>query len=162
MFQDESQQPLTLAALFAQPGNASLLRFLGLQTPEDVRVFEVGASGSPYDEGGRFFFHNYGRFVPSASRLCLCIHNILAHERTAQAFALHHGRFTFALRADFVKLDRDLIFTSGLRSETLDGDVDLTPLGPRWTIVAADDSEDLAQAFLDAYHLAGTENRVAD
>jgi hypothetical protein len=44
-----------------------------------------------------------------------------------------------------------------LQSETLDGPVDLTQLGPGWILFAADDEEDAAEAFLGAYELAGEE-----
>jgi hypothetical protein len=49
---------LTLEAIFAQPDNAAVLRYLGLR-PADVRHF-AAADGSPFDEAVRFF-HRHGR-----------------------------------------------------------------------------------------------------
>jgi hypothetical protein len=136
---------LTVAALFAQPDNASVLAALGLRRPADVGYFEAGTDGSPFDEGGQVFFHDYGRLVPAAARCALGTDNVLAHERTARIFALHTGRFTVALR-----VSRLLI------GVTLDGPVDLSALGPGWGLLDATDG-DAAQAFADAYHQAGTD-----
>jgi hypothetical protein len=94
---------LTLAAIFAQPDNANVLRCLKLPRAEDVRFFESGTDGSPFDEGGQIFFHGYGRLLPAAARCTVNTCNVLAHERTARIFALHQGRFTIALRPDFAR-----------------------------------------------------------
>jgi hypothetical protein len=144
---------LTLAALFAQPDNAGVLRHLRLHRPEDVRHFEAGTDGSPFDEGGQVFFHRYGRLVPAAARYSLELCNVLAHEHTARVFALHQGRFTIALRPDISRGGLDLC--SPLRGETLDGPVDLTQLGPGWVLFSADGDEEAQEAFLGAYELAG-------
>jgi hypothetical protein len=146
---------LTLAALFAQPDNAGVLQHLGLHRPEDARRFKPGTDGSPFDEGGQVFFHRYGRLVPAAARCSLELSNILAHEQTARVFALHQGRFTIALRPDFAGGGIGECFCSPLRGETLDGSVDLTPLGPGWVLFGADGDEEAREAFLAAYELAG-------
>ena len=81
----DTRTALTLAALFAQPDNAAVWRYLNARGPEDVRSFEAEADGSPYDEGGQIFFHRYGRLVPAAARCIVCVEvpeNLLAHERT--------------------------------------------------------------------------------
>jgi hypothetical protein len=111
--------------------------------------------GHPLDEGGQIFFHRYGRSLPTATRCHLELCNILVHERTARVFALHHGRFTIALRRGRHTLRSYQSGTGTLRSETLDGPVDLTQLGPSWTLYSADDDEEAQEAFLAAYELAG-------
>lgn len=145
---------LTLAALFAQPDNAGVLQYLGRDWTEDVWYFEAGTDGSPFDEGGQIFFHRYGRLVPAATRCSVNNCNLLAHERTARIFALHEGRFTIALRSDIARRNLDC---SRLRSETLDGPVDLTQLGSEWMLFGADSHEEAAEAFFRAYELAGKE-----
>jgi hypothetical protein len=146
---------LTLAALFAQPDNAGVLRHLGLLRPEDVRRFEPGTDGSPFDESGQIFFHRYGRLIPAAARCSLELCSALAHERTGRVFALHRGRFTIALRPDFSREGIDRCFCHPLRGETLDGPVDLSQLGPGWVLFGADGDEETQEAFLAAYELAG-------
>ena len=144
---------LTVEALFAQPDNAGVLRHLKLHRPEDVRHFEAGTDGSPFDEGGQIFFHRYGRLVPPTARCSLERCNVLAHEQTGRVFALHEGRFTIALR-----LDADCwgdVFRHPLRSETLDGPVDLRLLGPGWWLFGSDGDEEAQEAFLKAYEQAG-------
>jgi hypothetical protein len=142
----ETQGGLTVAALFAQPDNAGLLRHLELQRPEEVQYFEAGTDGHPLDEGGQIFFHRYGRLVPAAARCSVNICNLLAHERTARVFALHEGRFTIALRPDFSHEGTDLCFCDPLRGETADGSVDLTQLGPGWVLFGADGDEEAHRA----------------
>ena len=146
---------LTIEALFAQPDNEAVLRYLKLHRPEDVRYFKASTDGSPFDEGGQIFFHRYGRRVPASARCTVGVCNLLAHERTARIFALHEGRFTVALRPDFSDWDGE----HGLRlhGETLDGAVDLRPLGPSWVLFQADSDEEAEEAFLRAYELAGRE-----
>jgi hypothetical protein len=147
---------LTLEALFAQPDNEGVFRYLEIRRPEDVRHFEAGTDGSPFDEGGQIFFHRYGRKVPVSARCCVEASSLLAHERTARIFALHTGRFTIALRPDFSRWDASGdCFLDGLQGETLDGSVDLRLLGPEWRLFAAESTWEAAEAFLQAYELAG-------
>jgi hypothetical protein len=156
MVSSESNGSLTVDALFAHPDNASVWRYLKLHRPADVRYFEAGADGSPFDEGGQIFFHRYGRKVPASARCSVELCNLLAHERTARIFALHWGRFTIALRPDFERWDDNWeCFLCGLVSETHDGPVDLRLLGPGWELFGADSAEEAAEAFLQAYELAG-------
>jgi hypothetical protein len=153
MGSQERHGMLTIAALFAQPDNAGVLRHLKVNRPEDVRHFEADTDGSPFDEGGQIFFHRYGRLIPAAARCNLEICSLMAHERTARVFALHQGRRTVALRPDFSRGSLDLC--RPLRGETLDGPVDLTALGPGWVLYHADSEEEAHEAFLGAYELAG-------
>jgi hypothetical protein len=147
---------LTLEALFAQPDNKSVWRYLKLHHPADVRCFEAGTDGSPFDEGGQIFFHRYGPKVPASARCSVDLCNLLAHEHTARIFALHEGRFTIALRPNVTRWDADWeCFLSGRVGETLDGPVDLRLLGSGWELFGADSDEEAAEAFLQAYELAG-------
>jgi hypothetical protein len=147
---------LTLEALFAQPDNEPVWRYLKLNRPADVCRFKAGTDGSPFDEGGQIFFHRYGRKVPAPARCSVELCNLLAHERTARIFALHTGRFTIALRPDVERWDASWgCFLSGLLGETLAGTVDLHLLGPGWELFGADSEEEAAEAFLQAYELAG-------
>jgi hypothetical protein len=156
MVSSESNGSLTIDALFAQPDNASVWRCLKLHRPEDVRYFEAGTDGSPFDEGGQIFFHRYGRKIPALARYSVELCNLLAHERTARIFALHWGRFTIALRPDSEQWDVNWdCFLSGLLDETLDGSVDLRLLGPGWQLFSADCAEEAAEAFMQAYEQAG-------
>ena len=66
----DASRPM-LKAIFAQPDNAGVLRHIGLRSPSDVTIFEAGTDGSPFDEGGMLFFHDYGRSVPAAARCSL-------------------------------------------------------------------------------------------
>lgn len=150
---EELSFPVSLAAIFAQPDNAAVLRYLNCAQIEDARYFDSGVDGHPADEGGQVFFHKYGRRLPDATRCSICTSNILVHERTSRVFALHQGRFTIALRADFSQLSD--CFTAPLLGVTLDGNVDLRALGPEWVLFGADEEEDAAAAFLAAYELAG-------
>jgi hypothetical protein len=154
---------LTLERLFAQPDNEGVLRHV-LQNakslrPEEVRSFEAGTDGSPFDEGGQIFFHRYGRLLPRSAHCSLESCNILVHEETARIFALHEGRFTIALRLDKAGWDdvchRLDVFRDSLRSETLDGHVDLRLLGPGWWLFSCDGDEDAQEVFLKAYEQAG-------
>ncbi len=150
MNSSDSPRSLTLEAIFAQPDNEGVLRYLKLRRPEDVSYFEAGTDGSPSDDGGQIFFHVYGRKVPASARCSIGVRNILAHEHSARVFALHQGRLTIALRLDDSRWD-----DSRLHGETpLDGPVDLRPLGPGWELFWAED-EETANAFLEAYDLAG-------
>ena len=144
---------LTIEALFAQPDNEAVLRYLELHRPEDVRYFEASITASPFDEGGQIFFHRYGRRVPASARCTVGACNVLVHEVTARIFALHEGRFTIALRPDFSHWDVDL--GAPLDGETLDGSVDLRALGSSWVRFYADSDEEEAEAFQRAYELAG-------
>ncbi|TKD09222.1 hypothetical protein [Polyangium fumosum] len=145
---------LTVEALFAQPDNQRVFRFLELRGPEDVRFFEAGTDGSPFDEGGQLFFHRYGRDCPDASRCSLSLYNLMAHERTARIFALHRGRFTVALRRGDPRHDDDP--EEGLRGQTADGQVDLRALGPGWELFhGTDEVEEGAELFRRAYERAG-------
>ncbi|MDI1483715.1 hypothetical protein [Polyangium sp. y55x31] len=145
---------LTVEALFAQPDNHDVLRCLGLRSPEDVRFFEAGTEGSPFDEGGQIFFHDYGRGCPDASRCTLDRYNIMAHERTARIFAFHRGRLTVALRRGAPRHGGDP--TEMLRGETADGTVDLRALGPGWELFhGSDELDDPEEPFRSAYELAG-------
>lgn len=145
---------LTAEALFAQPDNESVLRYLGLASPADVRSFAAGTDGSPFDEGGQIFFHQYGRRVPDAARCSLGVVNILVHERTARIFALHRGRFTIALRRDLTPYGGR--YHGSLRGQTADGVVDLSALGPGWMLFHwNDDEEEEDEPFWLAYVLAG-------
>ena len=148
---------LSLAALFAQADNAGVLRHLGLERIEQVRLFEPCTDSSPFDEGGQIFFHRYGRFVPVTARCRLEGSNILAHEQTARVFALHQGRFTIALRPDLASKAGERSFYHPLQGETLDGPVDLSPLGSGWILLAADGDEEAQEAFQAAYEHAGRE-----
>lgn len=127
---------LTIEDLFAQPDNAAVLRYL---------------DGSPFDEGGQIFFHDYGRRIPHAARCRLDLVNLLVHERTARIFALHEGRFTIALRRDTTPFDGD--FVDNLRGYTADGSVDLSALGPGWVLFDWTGNEE-EEVWL-AYELAG-------
>ncbi|MDI3292098.1 hypothetical protein [Polyangium sp. 15x6] len=145
---------LTLEALFAQPDNHRVFRCLGLRGPGDVRCFEAGTDGSPFDEGGQIFFHDYGRDCPDASRCTLGLFNVMAHERTARIFALHQGRLTVALRRGDPRHGGDPL--ERLRGETFDGSVDLRALGPGWELFYGNDElDDPGEPFRLAYELAG-------
>lgn len=145
---------LTLEALFAQPDNETVLRYLNLRSPRDVGCFEAGTDGSPFDEGGQIFFHRYGRRVPAGSRCTLELCSILAHERTARIFALHQGRFTIALRRGLSSHGGD--HPGSLLGGTMDGFVNLSALGPGWMLLgSSDEDEDDDEAFFQAHELAG-------
>jgi hypothetical protein len=143
---------LALDAISEHPDNQAVLRYLNLERPADVYYFEPGSTGSLFDEGSRIFYHDYGRRVPNAARCTVNHANIMAHEQTARIFALHQGRLTIALRPDFSHFDPDYGHT--LTGETLDGPVDLRPLGAEWVLFRdADWLEE--EPFWWAYKWAG-------
>lgn len=147
---------LTVEALFAQPDNAAVLRLLEYHRSEDVKTFEASVNVHPLDEGGMTLFYRYGRLIAESARCSLSYHSLLAHERTARIFALHCGRYTFALRRDFSRWGGEN--GDHLRfGETLDGTVDIRALGSAWTLYdpAADDEAEPEEVFLWAYELAG-------
>jgi hypothetical protein len=152
---DPSPAPLTVEALFAQPDNAPVLRLFGYARREDVGHFQASADAYPLDEGGVIFFRDYARLLPNGARCSLRYHNVLAHEETARIFALHWGRFTFALRWGVAPGEPDASDRL-LRGETLDGTVDLRPLGPGWALwSAASDDAEPEEIFLRLYERAG-------
>lgn len=150
---DSSVSSQTLADLVAQPDNAPVLRHLGVRSASDPVRFVAEAEASPYDEGGQIFFEEYGRGLPARARCMLSHYCLFVHPRTARIFALHQGRFTVALRADFARCG--VGDAEHLRvGVTLDGDVDLRALGPGWALFR-DDDEDAEAQFAWAYELAG-------
>ncbi|HEY1188385.1 MAG TPA: hypothetical protein VGE74_12105 [Gemmata sp.] len=148
----DAHEPLTLAALFSQPDNEGVWRYLNARVPDDVRSFEAGADGSPFDEGGQIFFHRYGRLLPASARCVVCAkvsNNLLAHELTGRVFALHTGRFTIALRTGFAGAGGSLC------GVTLDGPIDHRVLGPGWLLFHEDGDDETVEAFRRAHVLAG-------
>lgn len=145
-------EPLALEQMFAQPDNKGVWDLLRLCGPADVGFFETHAEGHPLDEGGTLFFHRNARAIPNVARYTVAHHNLLAHDRTARIFALHHGRATFALR---IAPGEEEGFHASLRSETIDGRVDLRKLGEGWVIFGADSAEEEAAAYARAYQHAG-------
>jgi hypothetical protein len=147
--------PLTLQAIVDHPENQLVLHYLGIYPTSEQIYTQLGTDGSPFDEGGQIFFHQYGRRVPASAYCSLSIHNVMVHERTARIFAFHRGRLTVAVRPDFSLWD--VPNNDRLRyHETMDGMIDIRKLGPAWVLFSGDDDEDTEQFFLQAYQLAGT------
>jgi hypothetical protein len=145
---------LTIEDLFAQPDNAPVLQYLGVRSPADVTSFAAETDNHALDEGGQIFFHTYGRRVPAAARCRLGIVNLLVHDRTARIFAVHRGRLTIALRRDLTPYGGN--FFGGLIGYTMDGNVDMSALGPGWVLFNWNDNEeDEDEPFWLAYVLAG-------
>jgi hypothetical protein len=148
---------LTLEALFAQPDNDAVLRWMArhltavrrmgnpaaaeVRWPEEIRYFRAGVEPHPLDEAGCALFLTYGRQIPAAARCSVEIYNLLAHERTARIFAFQSGRWSFALRRDLARWphgDGD----EWRNGDTIDGTFDLRPLGSGWFVFHREDSEE--------------------
>jgi hypothetical protein len=129
---------LTLAALFAQPDNALVLKHFALK-PDTPFVTPARPS---FDEGGKLFFVKWGAGIPPEATCSAGILNLMAHEQTARIFALHTGRLTVAVRRPGA---------GPCVGETMDGSVDLRGLGPGWALFDPEDEEEtLAHAHARA------------
>lgn len=141
---------ITREAILKNPENQGLLAFLG-ETSKNP-YFAPGSEVSPFDEGGCLFF-GWAARVPGEARVILGTHNLLVHPISGRIFAFHQGRLTVAVQCNFAALG--VTSADRLRvGETLDGPVDLRPLGPRWALLQAVGFEQEEQTLEGAYRLA--------
>lgn len=130
---------LTLAALFAHPDNASVLKHFAVKPATD---FVTPAMPSGFDEGGKLFFVTWGAGIAPEATCSAGVLNLMAHEQTARIFALHTGRLTVAVRRPGA---------GPCVGGTMDGWVDLRGLGPGWALFDPEDEEEtLARAHARA------------
>jgi len=120
----------------AHPLNSALLAFLKIDPNVGTHYFaawDESSISAAYDEGGRIFF-DYASQLPSNTKCTLQIVNVLVNPDSGVVFAVHYGRCTFFHRCDFGRTG--VVNSDQLRIAcTLDGDIDITPLGADWAIL---------------------------
>lgn len=124
------------ARVAAASANEAVLAWLGAHT--DRAVFWRDRTDQGWDQAGQVLCDDLGRLLPDAAKLCVGIHNLLVHPQTGRIVGASHGRFTFLLRTPGPQ-----------RTETLDGPIDLTPLGAQWSV--ADLEEHTAEVVYALY-----------
>ena len=155
---DSTPTDSLLARLLAHSSNAALLSFLDIapdSTPHFV-PWDPDSETAAYDEGGRMFF-GYATALPPETKHTLQTVNVLVAPHDGVVFGVHYGRCTFFHRCDFARsgvTNSDDLRHGGF----LDGDVNITCLGPDWAMLEKffddDDGSGESQQLLWAYEMA--------
>ena len=88
--------------------------------------------------------------LPNKTKYTVGALNVLVNNQNGEIFAIHHGQSTFLIKPNF----EHLAFENGdvLRiGQTLDGSIDITPLGEKWILLDKVEEGIQDQVLMAAY-----------
>lgn len=131
--------------------NKNVLKFLKVDLRGDqVQCKTWEDAWSPFDEGGRALFDNFGVNIPAKCKYSIGIHNVMVIPETGEIFAFHTGRYSMFFKCDFAYFGLENT-DSYRKGNTFDCITDITELGNEWAYLDSvydEEIEHLDRAYI--------------
>ena len=103
-----------------------------------------------HDKGGTHLLEKLGKKLPNKTKYTMGTLNVLANNQNGEIFAIHHGQSIFLVKPNFENLALENEDTLRV-GQTLDGSIDITPLGEKWILLDKVEEGVQDQVLMAAY-----------
>ncbi len=114
--------------------NKSVLDFLDINTENEIKLYGKPSGKYFYHEGLNDLWDKYGKDIPDVNKQAINDNGILVNLDNGEIFAFIFGRYNFAIKADFDKLQapnsdelRYMKYMNGIGE-------DIRSLGSKWVL----------------------------